>query len=156
MFKRLFYWAYFRGSLFSERLIIGRNFAFQNGFGLSLKTAKNSKITASLTLTVHGLIFGRIFAYEIWVAYFREGLFLGELIIGYLRYSTCFIAVGFAYFICQNFYCRIIYNKRSNVVRLQRTRLDSNLSVPRPGETDADKFHELEFNFGKYPSYLFF
>ena len=29
-----------------------------------------------------GLIIGRIFASEIWGAYFREGLFLGGLIIG--------------------------------------------------------------------------
>ena len=32
-------------SLFSEGLVIGGNFAFQNGFGLSIKTAKNTKIT---------------------------------------------------------------------------------------------------------------
>ena len=31
LFKRLYYWAYFQGSLFSEGLIIGRNFVFQNG-----------------------------------------------------------------------------------------------------------------------------
>ena len=29
----------FSGSLFSEGLIIGRNFAFQNRFGLTIKTA---------------------------------------------------------------------------------------------------------------------
>ena len=33
-----------------------------------------------------GLIIGRIFASEIWEVYFREGLFLGELIIGILRF----------------------------------------------------------------------
>ena len=33
-----------------------------------------------------GLIIRRIFASGIWGAYFREGLFLGELIIGILRY----------------------------------------------------------------------
>ena len=33
-----------------------------------------------------GPIIGRIFASEIWWAYFREGLFLGGLIIGILRY----------------------------------------------------------------------
>ena len=33
-----------------------------------------------------GLIIGRIFVSEIWGAYFREGLFLGELIIGSLRH----------------------------------------------------------------------
>ena len=35
-----------------------------------------------------GLIIGRIFASEIWGAYFREGFFFGrgELIMGILRY----------------------------------------------------------------------
>ena len=47
---------YFRESLFSEGLIIARNFAFQNGWGLTI-------------------IIGRTFASEIWGAYFREGLF---------------------------------------------------------------------------------
>ena len=38
----------FWGSLFSEELVIGRNFSFQNGrgFDLSIKTTKNTKITA--------------------------------------------------------------------------------------------------------------
>ena len=36
LFKRLFCWAYFRGSLFSEGLITERNFVFQNGLGLCL------------------------------------------------------------------------------------------------------------------------
>ena len=35
-----------------------------------------------------GLIIGRIFASEICGAYFREGLFLGKLIIGNLRYMN--------------------------------------------------------------------
>ena len=35
-----------------------------------------------------GLIVGRISAFEIWGAYFREGLFLGELIMGILRYLS--------------------------------------------------------------------
>ena len=35
-----FCWAYFRGSLFSKGLIIGTNFAFQNGLGLTIKTAE--------------------------------------------------------------------------------------------------------------------
>ena len=61
-------------SLFSEGLIIGGNFAFQNG----LKHEYNS--LKQVTLTVHGLMFGRayfgrIFASEIGVAYFRAGLF---------------------------------------------------------------------------------
>ena len=41
-FKRLFCWAYFPGSLFSEGLIIGRNFAFQNGPGMKIKTASTN------------------------------------------------------------------------------------------------------------------
>ena len=47
-----------------------------------------------------GLIIGRIFASGIWGSYFREGLFLGELIIGILQYlgltTECF---------CNNSYC---------------------------------------------------
>ena len=39
-----------------------------------------------------GLIIGRIFASEIWGAYFREGLFFGGLIIGILRY---FMGINF-------------------------------------------------------------
>ena len=34
-----FWWAYFRGGVFSERFSIGRNFAFQNGLGLEITTA---------------------------------------------------------------------------------------------------------------------
>ena len=33
-----------------------------------------------------GLVIGRIFGSDIWGVYFREGLFLGGLIIGILRY----------------------------------------------------------------------
>ena len=33
-----------------------------------------------------GFIIGRIFASEIWGPYYQEGLFLGGLIIGILRY----------------------------------------------------------------------
>ena len=40
MVKRLFCWAYFRESLFSEGIIIGRKFAFQNGLGLTIKQPK--------------------------------------------------------------------------------------------------------------------
>ena len=55
-------------SLFSEGPIIGGNFAFQNGLSLTIK---------QLAITVHRLIIGRIFASEIWGAYFRKGLLLG-------------------------------------------------------------------------------
>ena len=51
------------GGLFPEGLIIERNFAFQNGLGLTIETA-NSNFPWAL---------------------FREGLFLGGLIIGILR-----------------------------------------------------------------------
>ena len=79
-FKRLFWWAYFRGSLFSEGLIIARSFAFQNGLGLTIKTAKSNSPWAYiwegllsegyLRLRFGELFFGR--------AYFWEGL-LSEL-----------------------------------------------------------------------------
>ena len=42
----------FRGSLLSEGLSIGRNFAFQNGTSLTIK---------QLEITAHGLIFGRAY-----------------------------------------------------------------------------------------------
>ena len=71
MFKRLFCWAYFRGSLFSEGLIIGRNFAFQNGLDLTIKTASTNSPWAYiregvlsegyLRLRFGGLIFGRAY-----------------------------------------------------------------------------------------------
>ena len=40
-FGELIFWRVY----FSEGLAIGRNFAFQNGFGLSIKTVKNTKLT---------------------------------------------------------------------------------------------------------------
>ena len=46
LFKRPFRWAYFRGSLLSEGFVIGRNFAFQNGFVLSIKTVGKQPKTA--------------------------------------------------------------------------------------------------------------
>ena len=45
--QKAFLLGLFSGELiFSEGLVIGRNFAFQNWFGLSLKRAKHTKITA--------------------------------------------------------------------------------------------------------------
>ena len=45
--QKAFLLGLFSGELtFSEGLVIGRNFAFQNGFSLSIKTTKNTKITA--------------------------------------------------------------------------------------------------------------
>ena len=74
MLKRLFCWVYFRGSLFSKGLVVGRNFAFRNGFGLSIKTAKTTTITALKLLET------ATDSNSPW-AYIREGL-LSE---GYLR-----------------------------------------------------------------------
>ena len=74
------------------------NFAFQNGCGLPIKPAKNTKITAKksseqLAVIIHWLIFGRVYyrkdiASEIWGAYFWEGLFLGGLLSEF--YGTLF------------------------------------------------------------------
>ena len=46
-----------------------------------------------------GLIIGKIFASEIWGAYFREGLFLGGLIIGILRVNLISWQGMFSWFI---------------------------------------------------------
>ena len=70
----------------SERLIFGRNFAFQNGLGLTRKTASTNSPWAYIWL-----IIGRIFASEIWGGLFLGGLFFGGgggLIVGILRYLT--------------------------------------------------------------------
>ena len=95
MFKRPFCWAYFRGSLFSEGLIIGGvNFAFQNGLDLTIKTASTNSpwayiregliLEGFLRLRFGGLIFGRaymiigrIFTSEIWGTISGRAYFLG-------------------------------------------------------------------------------
>ena len=65
-------WAYFRGSLFPEGLIIGRNFAFQNRLGLTIKTADSNSPWAYIR---EGLLSEEYyFVSEIWGTYFREGL----------------------------------------------------------------------------------
>ena len=87
MFKKLFCWAYIRGSLFSEGPVIGRNFAFQNGFGLSIKTASSNSLWGYIR--GGGLMTGRVFASEIWGLIFGRAYFFwggGGLIIGILRY----------------------------------------------------------------------
>ena len=92
MFKRPFCWAYFRGSLFSEGLIIGRNFAFQNGLDLTIKTATTNSPWAYiregllsegyLRLRFGGLIFGGPY-YQNFTVYWKIlvyiGVFQGEL-----------------------------------------------------------------------------
>ena len=88
MFKRLFRWAYFQGSIFLERLIIGRNFAFQNGLGSTIKL---------LAQTVHGLIFGRAFYRKDFLRLRFGGLIFGRayffLFYSFI-YSSIFLAEG--------------------------------------------------------------
>ena len=72
MFKKLFLRAYFRGSLFSEGHIIGRNFAFQNGLGLTIKTANCNLPWAYIR---DGLLSEGYLRLRFWGAYFWEGLF---------------------------------------------------------------------------------
>ena len=54
-----------------------------------------------------GLINGRIFASEIWEAYFREGLFLGGHIIGILRYFDNLILMTSDY--CKPLVYTVVY-----------------------------------------------
>ena len=71
--QKSFCWAYFRGSLFSEERIIGGNLAFQNGLGLTIKTASTNSPWAYiregllsegyLRLRFGGLIFGRTYLF---------------------------------------------------------------------------------------------
>ena len=69
--------------------LIGRNFAFQNGLGFTIKTPqtlrKQPKTANTNSPWEEGLVIGWVFASEICGAYFREGLFLEGLIIGILR-----------------------------------------------------------------------
>ena len=58
----------FSGELISEGPIIGRNFAFQNGLGLTTK---------QLAVTVHGLIFGRAYYRKDFCVCDLGGLFSG-------------------------------------------------------------------------------
>ena len=83
MFKRLFCWAYFRGSLFLEGFIFGGNFAFQNGLDLTMKTASTNSPWAYIR---EGLLSEGYFASEIWGAYFWEGLFWGAY---YRNFTVC-------------------------------------------------------------------
>ena len=126
MFKRLLCWAYFRGSLFLEGLIIGRNFAFQNGLGLTIK---------QLALTVH------------W-ANIREGLLsegflrlrFEELIFG----RACFFGGAYyrnftVYMLCGIRDCRHVQNSQIICTKFTRLRcntafhsISENLSIQCP------------------------
>ena len=80
-----------------EGLVIGGNFAFQNGLGLSkknslkhlkhnsLKKLKTANSNSPWAYILERLIIGRIFASDIWGAYFRLDLFLGGLVIRILE-----------------------------------------------------------------------
>ena len=76
-----------RGSLFSEELIIGGNFAFQNGLDLTIKTASTNSPWAyirecllskgNFRLRFGGLIFGRAY---FWGGYYRDFTVLYKVI----------------------------------------------------------------------------
>ena len=70
MFKRLFWQAYFRGSLFSEGLTIGGNFGFQNELGLTIKTNNSNSPWAYIR---EGLL-SEGYLHWIWGVYFWEDL----------------------------------------------------------------------------------
>ena len=86
-----------------EGLVIGGNFAFQNGFGLSTEAVKNTEITASnsskqVTVTVHELILGRLIFLEGLFFFFWGGGGWGALVIGIVRYvcmSECLSVLEF-------------------------------------------------------------
>ena len=71
--------------MFSEGLIIGRNFAFQNGLGLTIKQKKTKEKTLKhyenglkqLALTVHGLLFGSLLS-EVFLRLRFGGLIFGR------------------------------------------------------------------------------
>ena len=84
--------------LFSAELIFGgayywKEFCGSKWVGLDNKNSlkhyennlKQPALEQSMLLYSGGLIIRRIFASEIWAAYFREGLFWGGLIVGILR-----------------------------------------------------------------------
>ena len=100
----MFCWAYFwRG------LLLGSNFAFSKWVGLVNKT---SSTNMSIGLYLGGLIIGRIFASEIWGAYFWECLFFffflgggGGLISRILRYVIAAMLVDINKRFLQNYFC---------------------------------------------------
>ena len=76
--------------LFSGELIFGGAYHYWREFCISKWVGLDNKksLKQSMGLYLGGLIIRRIVASEIWGAYFQEGLFLGRLIIGILRYSS--------------------------------------------------------------------
>ena len=111
LFKRLFFWTYFWGSLFSEGLIIGGNFAFQNGLDLTIKTASANRPWAYiregllseryLRLRFVGLIFGR--------AHFISFHFISFIYLFDYLFIYLFIFILFYYFYILLFIYLFIY-----------------------------------------------
>ena len=103
MFKRLFCWAYTRGSLFSEGLINGGNIAFQNGLDLTIKTASSNSPWAyiregllsegSLRLRFGGLIFGTAY-FGGGGAYYRNFTALLIPIVIFINFILNFVMPG--------------------------------------------------------------
>jgi len=107
---------------------------------------------------------------EVVVASLSEGNYFGEISLlrldeGKNRRSADVRSVGYSELLClsQKDLMEALeeYPDAKKVLesqgrdRLQRTRLDSNLSLRRPGEAEKEKLHELEFNFGEYPTLIF-
>ena len=97
MFKILFGGLIFGGGFFSEQLIIGWNFAFQNGMGLTIKSATPNSPWAyiwegllsegySVRLTFGGRVGGGEGGGGVGGFIFVRAYFLEALIIGILRY----------------------------------------------------------------------
>ena len=90
-----FCWAYFRGRLFLEGLIIGRNFAFQNGLDLTIKTASTNSSWAyiregllsegHLRLKFGRVIFGRAYYWNFTVCDWTETISYCRLLLRMTR-----------------------------------------------------------------------
>lgn len=101
---------------------------------------------------------------EVVVASLSEGNYFGEISLlrldeGKNRRSADVRSVGYSELLClsQKDLMEALeeYPDAKKVLesqgrdRLQRTRLESNLSVPRPDSTETEKFHNFEFNFAR-------
>ena len=65
--QKVFLLGLFLGKLIFRGLVFGGNFAFQNGLGLTIKQLKmltKDNSLKPLTLTVHGLRFGRAYYWK--------------------------------------------------------------------------------------------
>ena len=92
--QKAFFWAYFRGSLILEGLIVGGSFAFQNGLNLTMKTASTNSPWAYIRegLLSEEYLRLRLGGLFIYLFIFFWG---GALIIGILR---CFVIVIRCYY----------------------------------------------------------